>query len=372
MAFDFKTFTKKRNAEVDRLNALHISLLEKAGVALVTGHAQLEDAHTVRVGDALYKADKILITTGGRPVKPNIPGAELGLTSDDLWALDTLPKRIAVIGAGYIGVEFAGIFKGLGSTVALIYRHDLPLRGFDRETAALLVDEMTKRGIDCHSNTSPTQIEKTNDGYRLGLNTNKHLDVDLVVFATGRIPNTDTIGLDKAGVTLNPNGTIPVDGQFATNIPHIFAIGDMANETNLTPVAIRDGRIFADNQFGGKSRKSGYDAIATAIFSQPPIGTVGLSEEEATTQFGDDLKLYKANFKPIVHTLSGRDERIFMKIITQKSTDVVLGMHMMGRDAGEIIQGFAVPVSMGATKAQLDNALAIHPTSAEEFVTMSV
>ncbi|MBI1363788.1 MAG: glutathione-disulfide reductase [Proteobacteria bacterium] len=369
--FNFSGFVQRRNAEVDRLNTLHISLLEKAGVRLVTGHAELVDAHTVRVGQNMYTANKILIATGGHPTKPDVPGTELGITSDELWSIDTLPARMAVVGAGYIGVEFAGIFAALGSKVDLIYRHDLPLRDFDREVAGQLVTEMAARGVTCHASQSPASLVRTNGGILLTLTNGMEIEADTVVFATGRAPNTANIGLNKVGIKTHPNGTIIVNDRLETNVPDIFAVGDMANAANLTPVAIRDGRIFADTHFGNKPRIPTYDTIATAIFSTPPIGTVGMSEEQARHAYHDDVQIYKARFRPMVHTFTGREEKVFMKLITRKSTQKVLGMHMIGRDAAEIIQGFALAVTHGMTKVQLDAALAIHPTSAEEFVTMA-
>jgi glutathione reductase (NADPH) len=367
---DFATLAARRNAEVARLNAFHITLLEKAGVTLVRGHARLLDARTVAVGDALYQPGKILIATGGHPVKPDIPGAELGLTSDDIWQLTTRPERLIVVGAGYIGVEFAGIFAALGSRVDCVYRHDLPLRGFDREVAGHLVTEMAVRGITCHPGRHPRTLTQAADGLCLKLDDGTRLMADTVVFATGRRPNTQGLGLEAAGIELTPHGTLRVDAALATSVPHIFAVGDVANTHPLTPIAIRDGRIFADTQFGRRPRAPSYDAVATAVFSLPPIGTVGLTEEAATATYGDDLRIYRTRFRPMVHTLSGREERVFMKVICQGTTDRVLGMHMLGRDAAEIIQGFALAVTHGLTKAQLDATLAIHPTSAEEFVTL--
>ncbi len=315
-------------------------------------------------------AERILIAVGGTPVMPDIPGIEHAISSNQAFHLEDLPERIAVVGGGYIAVEFAGIFAGLGAKVTQFYRGDQILRGFDNDIRNHLAAEIVKKGIDLRLETNVTAIEKNDDGsLSLTLTGGGHQEVDAIMFATGREPKTHGLGLEQAGVELNDRGAIKTNAGLQTSVPNIYAVGDVRDHVQLTPVAIKEGMSFADTVYGGKPWSMSYQAIPTAVFSQPPVGTVGLSEEEARDK-GKDIEIYKSTFKPMRHTLSGRDERTLMKLVVDKTTDVVLGAHMVGPDAAEIIQGIGIAVRMGATKAQFDQTVAVHPSAAEEFVTM--
>lgn len=367
---NWATLMAHKDTEIARLNGIYGRLLDNTGVTVHTGYARFVDAHTLEIDGETVTADKILIAVGGTPRKPSYPGAEHTIDSDAFFALPEQPQRVIVQGGGYIAVEFAQILKGLGSDVTLMYRGDLFLRGFDMDIRKALLAEMEKQGITVIFNDDITAIEKNGDAYDVQTKTGQTLSTDAVIAAIGRDANTGGLNLDKAGVTCEANGKIPVGEDYATNIPHIFAVGDIANSHNLTPVATGEGHALADNLFGGHTgRKISYDFIPTAIFSKPTIATTGFSEEQATDK-GYDVDVYTSDFKPLVHTLSGRDERTFMKLIVDRKTDHVIGCHMMGKDAAEIMQGFAVAMKAGATKADFDSTIGIHPTSAEEFVTM--
>lgn len=371
---DWARLIANKNSEIARLNGVYGRLLEGSGVRLIQGRARLIDAHTVAVNGDRYTAERILIATGGRPVLPDEPGAkEYGITSDDAFYLKDLPRRVIVAGGGYIAVEFAGIFNGLGSRVTQLYRGGMVLRGFDDDIREALAEELVKTGIDLRFHTIVSRIEKAHDCLLAHLSDGTVLETDCVLYAIGREPNIDGLGLDAVGVATNARGAIQVDGDWQTNVPGLYAIGDVTDRMNLTPVAIAEGHALADALFAGKRRTVRYDTVATAVFSQPPVATVGMTEaaaRAACAQTGGDVDVYLANFKPMKHTLSGRDERALMKLVVDAQSDRVLGVHMMGADAPEILQGFAVAMTCGATKADLDATIGIHPTAAEEFVTM--
>ena len=369
-SFSWKTLIANKDKEIDRLNGIYKKLLAGSNIELFESRAVLKDAHTIKVGDKEVTADRILIAVGGTPTLPDIPGIEHAISSNEAFHLEDLPERIAVVGGGYIAVEFAGIFAGLGSKVTQYYRGDQILRGFDHDVRDHLAEEIVKKGIDLKLHSNVTAIEKNEDGsLSLTLTGGGHQTVDAIMFATGRQPKTHGMGLEQVGVELKDNSAIITNQGLQTSVPNIYAVGDVRDHIQLTPVAIKEGMAFADTVFGGKPWSMGYEAIPTAVFSQPPVGTVGLSEEEARAKGGDVL-IYKSTFKPMRHTLSGRDEKTLMKLIVDKTTDVVLGAHMVGPDAAEIIQGIGIAVRMGATKAQFDQTVAVHPSAAEEFVTM--
>lgn len=369
-SFSWKTLIANKDAEIDRLNGIYHKLLAGSNVELFEYRATFKDAHTVIVGDREVTAERILIAVGGHATKPDIPGAEHAITSNEAFYLEDLPKRVVVVGGGYIAVEFAGIFAGLGSQVTQLYRSEQILRGFDNDIRNHLAEEIVKKGIDLRVNTNVTAIEKLSDGsLSLTLTDGSTMEADQVMFATGRAPNTVGLGLENAGVEIDERGAVKINQGLQTSAENIYAVGDVTDRVQLTPVAIKEGMSFADSIYGGKPWHMTYQAIPTAVFSQPPVGTVGLSEEEARAK-GGEVVIYKSTFKPMRHTLSGRDEKTLMKLIVDKTTDVVLGAHMVGPDAAEIIQGIGIAVRMGATKAQFDQTVAVHPSAAEEFVTM--
>ncbi len=343
---------------------------------LFEGHAQLVDANTIKIGDKTVTAKYILVATGGWPVVPDIPGKEHIITSNEAFYLPDFPKEITIVGGGYIAVEFAGIFAGLGAKTTLVYRGSMFLRGFDDSIRSFVKDEIEKKGIDLCFETNVTSIEKiTGDDdavrYQLDLTTGEQIHTDLVLYATGRKPKTANLGLEQAGVALGDNGQVLIDDYYQTNVENIFAIGDVTDRIQLTPVAIEEGMCIANNLFTDNPKKHlDYCNIATAVFCQPNIGTVGLTEAEALVDHEGDLDIFESRFKPMKHTISGRDEGTFLKMIVRRSDDVVLGIHMVGPDSGEIIQGLAVAMVAGATKAQFDATVGIHPTAAEEFVTL--
>ncbi len=368
--FDLGALVAAKNAETARLEGIYRNMLDSADVTLLTGQARLIDAHTVAVGDSRVSAAHILIATGGTPSHPRIDGLELAISSNELLDLDTLPRRLLVLGAGYIAVEFAGIFAGLGSEVTLAYRADLPLRGFDDDIRRRLATAMTDRGITLASGFEPEKLERMPNGIRCHAKDGRIVEADVVLSALGRRPNTDGLGLDAAGVAVNArSGAIEVTPDSRTSVDNIYAVGDVTDRAALTPVAIAEGRAFAESVFGNTPRIVDHSLIATAVFSQPPIGTIGLSEAAATAA-GHQVTVFEADFRPMKHTLAGRAERAYMKVVVDADTDKVLGAHLIGADSGEIIQALAVAITMGATKADLDRTLAVHPTSAEELVLM--
>ena len=374
--FDWPVLRDNKTREIERLNGIYANLLDGAGVDLFEGHAQLVDANTIKIGDKTVTAKYILVATGGWPVVPDIPGKEHIITSNEAFYLPDFPKEITIVGGGYIAVEFAGIFAGLGAKTTLVYRGSMFLRGFDDSIRSFVKDEIEKKGIDLRFETNVTSIEKiTGDDdavrYQLDLTTGEQIHTDLVLYATGRKPKTANLGLEQAGVALGDNGQVLIDDYYQTNVENIFAIGDVTDRIQLTPVAIEEGMCIANNLFTDNPKKHlDYRNIATAVFCQPNIGTVGLTEAEALVDHEGDLDIFESRFKPMKHTISGRDEGTFLKMIVRRSDDVVLGIHMVGPDSGEIIQGLAVAMVAGATKAQFDATVGIHPTAAEEFVTL--
>ena len=369
VSFDWSRLIANKDKEIARLNGVYRSLLEGAGVALFEARADLIDAHTLQVGERRVSADRILIATGGWPSLPEIPGIEHAVTSNEAFHFDHLPARIAVVGGGYIAVEFAGIFNGMGAQVTQLYRGEQILRGFDDDLRHTLAEEMRKKGIDLRVATNVTRIEKGGDELLLTLTGEAVLAVDCVMYATGRLPNTGGLNLADLGVALDDKGAIVVDDYSKSSVDNIFAIGDVTNRINLTPVAIMEGMALARTLYGGQPTPADHVNVPSAVFSQPPIGTVGLAEAAARAKLGA-VDIYRATFKPMKHTMTGRPESTLMKLVVDPATDRVLGAHMVGPDAGEIIQGVGIAVKVGATKAQFDATIGIHPTAAEEFVTM--
>lgn len=370
-SFDWPTLRDNKTKEIERLNGIYDRMLGNAGVEVIRGRATVADAHTVVVGDQQYTAERILVAVGGWPSIPDIPGKEHIISSNEAFYLDTFPKRVIVVGGGYIAVEFAGIFNGLGSEAHLLYRGDLFLRGFDQDVRDFTAQEMRKKGVNLHFNSNISEINQQDDGSLLAtLEDGSTLEVDAIMYATGRKPKTAGLGLENTAVELTANGSIVVNDDYQTAEPSIYAVGDVIDRMQLTPVALAEGMALARNLYSEKKdHKVDYDFIATAVFCQPNIGTVGYSEEQAKEKF-DKVAVYKSDFKHMKHTLSGVDERTFMKLLVDQATDKVIGCHMVGSDAGEIIQGLAVAIKAGATKADFDSTIGIHPTAAEEFVTM--
>lgn len=368
-SFDWATMIANKDKEIARLEGIYRKLFENAGAKTFDGRATLKDAHTVLIGNKTVTADKILIATGGHPVKPAIPGAELMITSNEAFHLKQQPKRIVVVGGGYIALEFAGIFNGFGSDVTVLYRGEQILRGFDEDIRNHLAGELVKSGIDLRCKTDLTKVEKTGDALLVHLTDGSTLEVDAVMAATGRKPNTDGLGLEAIGVRTDASGAVVVNEYSRSSVENIYAVGDVTNRINLTPVAIREGHCFADTVFGNKPRSPDHRDVPAAVFSQPPVGTVGLSETDARKEYGE-VDVYRTSFKPLKATVSGRDERVMMKLVVDAKTDRVVGAHMVGEDAGEIMQGIGIAIKAGATKADFDATIGIHPTAAEEFVTM--
>jgi glutathione reductase (NADPH) len=368
-AFDWNKLIANKNSEIARLNRVYEKLLTGAGVEIIRGHAEVVDPHTVVIDGRHISTEYILAATGSWPTKPDLPGAEFAITSNEAFFLERMPRRVAIVGGGYIAVEFAGIFHGLGAAVTLIHRGANLLRGFDDDLRVAFATELRKRAFDLRLGVTVVEIEKIGDVVRARLSDGTALEADLVMFATGRHPHSHGFGLEDAGVKLDAAGAVIVDEYSRSTVPSIYAIGDLTNRKNLTPVAIAEGHAVADSLFGGRPRAIDFDKLPSAVFSQPPIATVGLTETEARARFGA-VDIYRSAFKPLKHTLSGRDERALMKLVVEQASGRVVGAHMMGPDAGEIIQGIAIALKCGATKAQFDATIGIHPTAAEEFVTM--
>lgn len=367
--FDWPTLVANKNAEIERLNGIYGQLLENAGVTVIEGTASLADAHTVVVGERSWTAKHITVATGSWPVIPDIPGKDLILSSNEMFYLPQLPREAVVIGGGYIAVEFAGILAGLGVDTTLLYRGDLFMRGFDNDVRHFLMSEMEKKGVHLRFNTNAEAVEASGSGYCVTLTDGSKMNTGLVMAATGRRALTDGLGLEDLGVTFTAGGHIQVDDHFQTAVPSITALGDVIGTPQLTPVALGQGMVLSRRLFGDGQGDMDYSFIPTAVFCQPNIGTVGYTEEEARSK-GHQVTLFRSEFRPMKYTMSGRDERCLMKLVVDADTDRVLGAHMVGPDAGEIIQGLAVAMKAGATKAHFDSTLGIHPTSAEEFVTM--
>jgi glutathione reductase (NADPH) len=367
---DWGKLVAAKDRELDRLNAIYIRMLRDSGVQILDGRGTIVDPHTVEVAGKRYTAKHILIATGGWPSLPKIPGIEHAITSNEALDLPELPERVVIVGGGYIAVEFAGIFHSAGAHVEILLRSDSILRGFDQDIRSNLREQMAKRGISIRCETIVRSLEKeANGSLSVRLAGDEMLDADVVLYATGRAPNTKNLGLEAVGVKLDDKGAVLVDEWSCTSVPSIFAVGDVTDRINLTPVAITEGRAFAETTFNNRPMKIDHHGVASAVFSQPPVATVGLSEEQARLAHAD-VDIYRSRFRPMKHTLSGRDEQTMMKLVVDRATDRVLGVHMVGADAPEIIQGLAIALKCGATKAQLDSTIGIHPTAAEEFVTM--
>lgn len=366
--FDWPTLVKNKDAEIDRLNGIYIKNLEASGVEILTGRAVLKDANTVHMDGRDISAKNILIAVGGTPFKPQIEGIEHAITSNEAFHIEVLPKDIIIVGGGYIAVEFAGIFNGLGVNTTQVYRGAQVLRGFDNEVRDHVAAEMVAKGITIKTDSDISKIEPVDDGFKVTYQDGSSQTTGLVMYATGRVPMTDALGLEQAGVELGAKGEIKVDAYSKTNIDNIYAVGDVTARAELTPVAIREGAAFAETVFNDNPMAVEHSVIPTAVFSQPSIGTVGASEE-AAREAGHDIDVYAASFRPMKNTLSGNAEKMLMKLIVDKADDKVLGLHIVGPDAGEMIQAFGVAVTMGATKAQFDATIAVHPTAAEELVT---
>lgn len=365
---DWAKLIAAKDKEINRLNGIYRRLLDGAGCKIFDARATFIDAHTLDVGGQRITAEKIVIATGGHPERPNIPGADLAIISDDTFYLPVMPKKIAIVGSGFIAVEFAGIFQALGAEVHLIYRQPLPLRGFDQDLREGLAEALAAQGVILHPSCSPEKIEAKGDARILTYGGGQTLDVDTVFLATGRRPMTESMGLEKVGVAVDKNGAVIIDTKLQTSQADIYAIGDVTNRINLTPFAIAEGHALADSLFGKNPRSVSMENVAAAVFSTPPIGTVGLTEEEAAAKGPVDV--YVAKFTPMRHTLSGRARKTMMKLVVDQATQKVLGAHMLGEDAPELVQGLAIALVMGATKADFDRTIGIHPTAAEEFVTM--
>ncbi len=372
-AFNWQALKQKRDGYIARLNEIHQANLAKAGVMLIEGYARFIDSHTLEVGSQRYTAEQIVITTGGRPLLPKVPGAELGITSDGFFELDALPARVAVIGGGYIGVEIAGVLNALGSQVSLLLRGDEPLGAFDPLIRTTLKAQMIDDGIDVHHRIS---IDSVTASEKNGLSVTLHKgpkleDFDTLIWAIGRAPNSDALNLEASGVLTDVRGFIPIDEYQNTNIAGIYAIGDITGRAALTPVAIAAGRRLADRLFGNQPEsKLDYDNIPTVVFSHPPIGSIGLTEPQARREYGDNVKTYETHFAPMYHAVTAHKTKTAMKLICVGQEEKVIGCHIIGLGADEMLQGFAVAIKMGATKADFDNTVAIHPTSSEELVTL--
>lgn len=370
-SFDWPTLIANKNREIERLNGIYRKLLVNSGVTLLEGHGHLLDPHTVEVNGQRYSAERILIATGGWPVIPEIPGREYAISSNEAFFLEQLPKRVIVVGGGYIAVEFAGIFNGLGAQTTQLYRRELFLRGFDGTVRTHLRDEMIRAGVDLQFNADIARIDKQADGsLKATLKDGRELETDCVFYATGRRPMLDNLGLENTGVQLNDQGFIQVDELFQTTEPSILALGDVIGRVQLTPVALAEGMAVARKLFKPEQyRPVDYQHIPTAVFSQPPIGTVGLTEEQAREQ-GHQVTVFESDFRALKLTLTESQERTLMKLVVDSQTDKVLGCHMVGPDAGEIVQGLAIALKAGATKQLFDETIGVHPTAAEEFVTL--
>lgn len=368
---DWGKLIAAKNAELDRLGGIYLRMLERSKVQLIEGRGRIVDPHTVDVDGTRYTAERILVATGGWPHIPDdIPGSEHGITSNEALDLPQLPKRIAIVGGGYIAVEFAGIFAGAGVEVSLIVRGFTVLRHFDVDVSSALMEELERHGIDIKTHTKIEAVKKTDDGLVLQCNGGIDHHVDALMWATGRWPNTKNIGLEDVGVQLDDHGAIKVDEWSHTNVPSILAIGDCTNRMQLTPVAIADGRAMVETLYHSKPTKVDHALVPTAVFSQPPVGTVGLTEDQARAKCSGHVDVYRTDFRPMKHILPGRQERVMMKLIVERETDLVVGAHMVGADAPEIIQSVAIAMKAGAKKQHFDQTVGIHPTSAEEFTTM--
>ena len=371
-SFSWETLIANKDKEIDRLNGIYIRNLERSGVTIIQSRAILKDAHTVHlVGEGRdVTADKILIATGATPFLPHdVKGIEHAITSNEAFHLEELPDEIIVVGGGYIAVEFAGIFNGLGVKTALLYRADKILRGFDEDLRVGLMEEMRKKGVDVRTHAHITEIERRGGKLHVTLKDGAVIETGAVLYATGRKPHSRGLGLEEIGVSIKKNDAIEVDAYSQTSVPNIYAVGDVTDRAALTPIAIREGQAFAETVFNANPIAVDHSVIPTAVFSQPELGTVGLTEHEAREKFGE-ADIYKTSFRPMKHTMTGREEKTFMKLVVDPKTDRVLGVHLMGPSSGEIIQAIGIAVTMGATKKQFDQTVAVHPSAAEELVTL--
>ncbi len=371
VSFDWATLIENKNKEIDRLNKAYIRNLEAAGAELMSERAVVVDRNTVVLATGRKVTAKyLLVATGATPFVPrHLPGHELAITSNEMFELESLPRRICIVGGGYIAVEFAGIMQGLGVETILIYRGEKILRGFDEDLRDHLTAEMQKKGIEIRCLADVSKIEKSGEGVRITLEDGAAFGAGQIMFATGRIPHVADLGLENAGVEITPHYAVKVDSYSRSSVDNIYAVGDVTNRVNLTPVAIREGHAFADHVFGGKDVKADHSLIPTAVFSQPEIGTVGLTEAQAREAHAK-IDIYKTSFRPMKHTLSGRDERMLMKLVVDADTDRVLGCHICGEGAGEMAQLLGISVRLGAKKSDFDATMAVHPTASEELVTM--
>ena len=372
VSFDWPTLRDAIQKEVSRLSGIYANILEKNGATLYRERAEFVDAHTVRLTTSgkLITAETILIAVGGHPWAPEIKGGEHAIVSDDAFTLEKLPESVLVIGGGYIACEFAGIYAGLGVKTTQAYRGDSLLNGFDSEVRSEVDEVQANNKIDVKFNVSPTEIKKTSGGYIVTFDDGSKIGTDLVFMATGRTPNTATLGLENAGVKVDKSGAVVVDKYSKSSTDNIYAVGDVTNRVNLTPVAIREAMAFIETAF--KNNKTAYDHtnIASAVFTRPPVGTVGLTEDQARKAYGDDMTVYATKFRPMKNALSGDPQKVFMKLITQGKDETVIGIHIVGDASGEMIQAFGICVKAGLTKAQFDATCAVHPTIAEEMVTL--
>ncbi|WP_417040685.1 glutathione-disulfide reductase [Cylindrospermopsis raciborskii] len=373
-SLDWEKMINAVNNEVNRLNGIYQRMLDNSQVEVIRGYAKLVDTHTITVGERQITADKILIAVGGYPTRPNTPGIEHAIVSDDMFHLKTQPQKMVILGGGYIGSEFACIMNGLGTEVTQIIRGDMILRGFDHDLRNEIQQGMSNHGINIINHAQIIAIEKQGETFQVKFRQDGQekdtVIVDAVSLAAlGRKPKTENLGLENTKIQLD-QGAIVVDEYSRTEEENIYAVGDCTNKINLTPVAINEGRAFADTVFGGKSRTMSYENVPTAIFTTPEAATVGLTEEQAREKYGDAVKVYRSRFRPMYYTLAGKEEKTMMKLVVEQTRDLVLGAHMVGNNAAEIIQGVAIAIKMGATKANFDATVGIHPSSAEEFVTM--
>ena len=368
-AFDWAVLKANRATEISRLNGIYAKLLAGAGATVLAGRARVVGPGEVEVDGQVHRARHILVATGGRPVVPVFPGSDLAITSNEIFDLPEFPKHLVVVGGGYIACEFASIFRGLGAQVTQLYRGAQVLRGFDDDIRNFIADEMRKKGVDLRTASDVQRIDRDGARLRATLIDGSTLVADTVLYATGRHPNTAGLGLEEAGVALSPNGAVVVDAHYASSVAGIHAVGDVIDRVHLTPVALAEGMALVDHLFGSGQRAVDYALIPTAVFTHPSIGSVGMSEALARERFGA-VRIFRSEFKALKHTLSGSTERTLMKLVVDAESDRVVGLHMVGDDAGEMVQGFAVALQAGATKAAFDATLGIHPTAAEEFVTM--
>ena len=368
-SFDWPEMVRAKVAELDRLEGIYQRLLRDSDATLIAGTGRLLDAHTVAVGDERHRAETIVIATGGRPTMPDIPGIELAVSSDEMFDLPTFPERLVIVGGGYIACEFACIMQGLGAQVTQLYRGELPLRGFDRDLREVLCEEMRKGGIDLRLNVNAASLAHNGSAIAVTTTTGETVEADQLLFATGRKPNVAGLGLETAGIETSEGGAIPVDANSHTGVAGIYAVGDVTDRINLTPVAIHEGRCIAETLYNNNPQTPDHRDVATAVFTTPELGTAGLTEEEARQAFSA-VDIYKTRFRPLKHTLTAREETVFMKLIVDRASGRVVGCHMVGNGAGEAVQLLGIAVKAGATKAQFDATMAVHPTSAEELVTM--